>query len=88
MLILSRKRGQTIVINQNIEIVITAIEGDQVKIGIQAPREYSIVRKEVMEDVKASNRKAISTSTSMKDLKEWVQSRKKTDKNKNIIRKL
>ncbi|GFN32655.1 carbon storage regulator CsrA [Paenibacillus xylaniclasticus] len=81
MLILSRKRGQTIVINQNIEIIITAIDGDQVKIGIEAPREYSIVRKEVMDDVKISNREAVSTSASVDGLKKWVQSRKKEEKN-------
>jgi carbon storage regulator len=76
MLILSRKRGQSIVINQNIEIMITAIEGDQVKIGIAAPKEYSIIRKEVIDDVKASNKEALSTAVNIKQLKKWVQSHK------------
>ncbi|WP_127532074.1 carbon storage regulator [Paenibacillus kobensis] len=80
MLILSRKRGQSIVINQNIEIFITAIEGEQVKIGISAPREYSIIRKEVIDDVKASNQSAVSTLLDMKDLKNWVQSHGTEDK--------
>ncbi|MWC30916.1 carbon storage regulator [Paenibacillus sp. MMS18-CY102] len=73
MLILSRKRGQSIVINQNIEIIITSIEGEQVKIGIAAPREYSILRREVIDDVKASNQDAISTKEEMERLRNWVQ---------------
>ncbi|EFM09017.1 carbon storage regulator, CsrA [Paenibacillus curdlanolyticus YK9] len=76
MLILSRKRGQSIVINQNIEIFVTAIEGEQVKIGISAPKEYSIVRKEVVEDVKQSNKNAVSTKDDISRLKNWVESHK------------
>jgi carbon storage regulator (csrA) len=74
MLVLSRKRGQSIVINSNIEIFVTAIEGDQVKLGIRAPREYSIHRKEVLEDVRASNQNAISRKFDIQELERWVQS--------------
>ncbi|GMK38264.1 carbon storage regulator [Paenibacillus sp. CCS19] len=75
MLILSRKRGQSIVINQNIEIFITAIDGDQVKIGIRAPKEYAIIRKEVIDDVRSSNHNALSKTVDIDQLKKWVQSR-------------
>jgi carbon storage regulator len=71
MLILSRKRGQSIIIHNDIEIIVTAIEGDQVKIGIVAPKELSIMRKEVLEDVKAANRQSISTKTDFDELKSW-----------------
>lgn len=72
MLILSRKRGQSIIINQNIEIFVTSIEGDQVKIGISAPREYQVLRKEVIEDVKLTNLESVSTMNDIFQLKEWV----------------
>jgi carbon storage regulator len=60
MLILSRKPGETVVIDGQIRVRIIRVEGDVVKIGIEAPDEVSIHRQEVYDEIQRSNKEAIT----------------------------
>lgn len=58
MLILSRKPGETVVIDGRIRVKVIRVEGDVVKIGIEAPAEVSIHRQEVYDEIQRSNKEA------------------------------
>ena len=60
MLALTRKKGEALVINNNIEITVLEIRGDQIKIGISAPKDVPIYRKEVYLRIQQENEAAIS----------------------------
>lgn len=62
MLALSRKKNEALIINNNVEITILEVKGDQVKIGIEAPREVPVYRKEVYLQIQESNASAADTS--------------------------
>lgn len=59
MLALSRKKNEAIVINNDIEITVLEVKGDQVKIGITAPKEVPIYRKEVYLQIQEANKAAV-----------------------------
>lgn len=61
MLVLSRKKDQAIMLGDNIEITIIEIQGDQVRIGINAPKNVSIYRKELFLEIQEENKKAASS---------------------------
>jgi carbon storage regulator len=60
MLILSRKPGETVVIDGNIRVKVVRVEGDVVKIGIEAPAEVSVHRQEVYDEIQRSNKEALT----------------------------
>ena len=60
MLALSRKKDEAIVINNNVEIKIIEIKGDQVKLGISAPKSVPIYRKEVYLQIQEANQASAS----------------------------
>lgn len=60
MLALSRKKGEAIIVNNNVEVTILEVKGDQVKIGIAAPKEVPVYRKEVYLQIQEANREAVS----------------------------
>ena len=63
MLALSRKKNEALIINNNIEITVLEIKGDQVKIGISAPKEIPVYRKEVYLQIQEQNKEAMSTDS-------------------------
>lgn len=70
MLALSRKKNEAIIINNDIEITILEVKGDQVKIGVTAPREVPVYRKEVYAQIQEANKEAASADgmAALKDL--------------------
>lgn len=70
MLALSRKKNEALVINNNIEITVLEIKGEQVKLGITAPREVPVYRKEVYVQIQEANKEAMTVESisALKDL--------------------
>ncbi len=66
MLILSRKKGESIQIGDGIEVRIVAIQGDQVKIGIDAPKHVDVFRKEIYDQIQGENKQATAYSNLIK----------------------
>ena len=58
MLVLSRKKNESIIIDQNIVITVVEVRGDKVRLGIQAPREVPIHRSEVYDAIRAEEEAA------------------------------
>ncbi|MGN1167902.1 MAG: carbon storage regulator CsrA [Lachnospiraceae bacterium] len=63
MLALTRKKGEALVINNNVEVTILEIRGDQVKIGISAPKDVPIYRKEVYLQIQKENEASINANS-------------------------
>lgn len=68
MLALSRRKGESIIINDNIELVVISISKDQVKLGIKAPKNIPIYRKEILEQITKENKQSI-LKTDIKNIK-------------------
>lgn len=68
MLALSRKKGEALMINNDIEITVLDIKGEQVKIGISAPKEVPVYRKEVYIQIQEANKEASANMEGMERL--------------------
>ncbi|MEJ5284322.1 MAG: carbon storage regulator CsrA [Brevinematia bacterium] len=73
MLVLSRKEEESIIINDNIEIKIIGVKQDQVKIGIIAPKDVKIFRKEIYDEIQSANIAAASSTDKLADLAENIK---------------
>ncbi|MDQ0192183.1 carbon storage regulator CsrA [Paenibacillus wynnii] len=63
MLVLTRKKGESIIIQDQIEVTILSVEGDTIKVGISAPKHVDIFRKEVYLSIKESNKESAAPAT-------------------------
>ena len=62
MLALTRKKGESLMIGNNVEVTVLDVRGDQVKIGITAPKEVPVYRKEVYAQIQEANAAAVDAS--------------------------
>ncbi len=93
MLVLTRKKGQSIMLGDGIEISVVEVNGDAVRIGIKAPRELTIYRREIYEAIQEENirasRAALEMAGKLKNIRtsslkgERVRRGRKTPKNSN-----
>jgi carbon storage regulator len=78
MLVLTRKRNQSIIVNDNIELTIIDIQGDQVRVGINAPKDVKVFRKEVYVEMTQENKEASNvTMDALSLLKKAIIKQKK-----------
>ncbi len=68
MLVLTRKVGESIIIGDNIEITVIETKGDQIKLGIKAPKDIDIHRKEIYEAIRNENQQAITQTININQL--------------------
>lgn len=83
MLVLARKLNESIMIGDNIEIVVIDIKGDQVKIGIRAPKQIAVHRKEIYDEIQQENIAAVKTdfdSSKLHELSDFFKSEKEKKK--------
>lgn len=77
MLILSRNKGQKIVLNDNIIISVIEVTGDQVRIGIEAPSEINIYREEIYDAIQKQNRSALDIDEDINNILQQISIKKK-----------
>lgn len=73
MLVLSRKKGEAILLNENIEVTILEVGADTIKIGISAPKEVQILRKELLVSVAESNLESVNQEADITALAEKLK---------------
>lgn len=77
MLVLARKINESIMIGDEIEVVVVDIKGDQIKLGIRAPRSVSVHRAEIFKEIQEQNKKAaLSAPSSLGNLKNLLDKKK------------
>jgi carbon storage regulator len=82
MLVLARRLNESIMIGDDVEIVVIDIKGDQVKLGIKAPKKITVHRKEVYDEIRKENIAAVSPGFKPDDLRELSDFFTSNNKNK------
>ncbi|TVY09336.1 carbon storage regulator CsrA [Paenibacillus cremeus] len=72
MLVLARKKDESIMIGDNIEVVVLGIDGDMVRLGIKASRDIQVYRKEIYASIKQANQEASTSSINIHALNELL----------------
>ncbi|GAA0368105.1 carbon storage regulator CsrA [Bacillus horti] len=74
MLVLTRRKGESIVVDDCIEIAVISVEGDTIKLGIEAPKSISIYRKEIYLQIQKENEQAAKVDIDLNDMKNqsWI----------------
>ncbi len=86
MLVLARRLNESIMIGDEIEVVVIDIKGDQVKLGIRAPKKIAVHRKEIYEEIQQENINAVKSTVKpgyLKGLSSLFKSDKSTKKKKD-----
>ncbi|MCK6075680.1 carbon storage regulator CsrA [Paenibacillus silvae] len=65
MLVLSRKKGESVIVDNNIVITILSVEGENIKVGISAPKDVDIYRKEIFDSIGQNNQNAVMDSVTI-----------------------
>ncbi len=82
MLVLARRLNESIMIGDEIEVVVIDIRGDQVKLGIKAPKKVAVHRKEIYQEIKQENIAALSSDFDPSKLRELSEFFKKGEERK------
>ena len=82
MLVISRKINEKIKIGDNIEVYVISIDKNQIKLGIEAPKEVTILRGELIESIKEENKKAVKAISveNLKNFSKVINENKSTGK--------
>ena len=83
MLVLARRLNESIMIGDNIEVVVIDIKGDQVKLGIKAPKRITVHRKEIYEEIQQENIAAMSSEfkpDTLRELSDYFKKKEKENK--------
>lgn len=88
MLVLTRKKGESIMIGDQVELVVLGVEGETVKIGIKAPQNVEVYRKEVYLSIQESNREASNIAVNLKDLNALIKEKRNKNRNSSQIKEI
>jgi carbon storage regulator len=73
MLVVTRRPGESVLIGGDVEVFVLAVDGAQVRVGINAPRAVRVLRRELLTQVESENRRAVGTSLGRDDLSRLLQ---------------